>query len=354
MDSCDKDRQTYEGERGRISGLPCPVRGAEGTRHEGRNHTNLDRPLEMGCIYPIGGGKGGSGKSFITANLGVLFASLGKRVVLLDLDLGGSNLHTLLGLTNPRSGLHDFLNKTVSDLHDTVVETLIPNLFIISSVRCSMEIANLFYVQKMKIIKAIQGLQYDCILLDLGAGTNYNTLDFFLASNEGLFVVTPEPTSIENTFRFIRAVYLRKLRQLLRQKDFSDVLRELATHSKNGVMGSPSAVIEAVTQRDRAKGELLLDRLGEFELKFVLNQFRKHTDVKLGDKIERVCNKHFYSKFKFLDNISYDERVHDSIFSKEIYIMKYPYTPTAAALQNIVNKIAANGTQPELKRSAVL
>ena len=113
-------------------------------------------------------------------------------------------------------------------------------------------------------------------------------------------------------------------------------------------------MIEAVTQRDRAKGELLLDRLGEFELKFVLNQFRKHTDVKLGDKIERVCNKHFYSKFKFLDNISYDERVHDSIFSKEIYIMKYPYTPTAAALQNIVNKIAANGTQPELKRSAVL
>jgi len=308
----------------------------------------------MFYIYPIGGGKGGSGKSFITANLGVLFASLGKKVVLIDLDLGGSNLHTLLGLTNPSTGLHDFLNKKVGDLHDTVVETIVPNLSIISSVSCSMEIANLFYVQKLKIIKAIQRLQYDCILLDLGAGTNYNTLDFFLTSNEGLFVVTPEPTSIENTFRFIRAVYLRKLKHLLRQNDFSDVLRKLTSQSKNGVMGSPSEVIETVMKIDKSKGELLLDRLAQFELKFVLNQFRKHTDVKLGDKIERVCNKHFYSKFKFLDNISYDERVHDSIFSKEVYIVKYPYTPTAAALQNIVNKMASNGKDATLNRSVAL
>jgi len=50
----------------------------------------------MPRIYPIGGGKGGVGKSFITANLGALLAKQGKRVVLVDLDLGGSNLHTFL------------------------------------------------------------------------------------------------------------------------------------------------------------------------------------------------------------------------------------------------------------------
>ncbi|MDY7035928.1 MAG: P-loop NTPase, partial [Thermodesulfobacteriota bacterium] len=63
----------------------------------------------MAYIYPIGGGKGGSGKSFITANLGALFARQGKKVVLVDLDLGGANLHTLLGLKNPEIGLDEFL-----------------------------------------------------------------------------------------------------------------------------------------------------------------------------------------------------------------------------------------------------
>ncbi|MGD2125071.1 MAG: P-loop NTPase [Desulfobacteraceae bacterium] len=307
----------------------------------------------MSRIYPIGGGKGGSGKSFLTVNLGVLFAKQGKRVVLIDLDLGGSNLHTLLGLTNPNVGLNDFLNKMVSDLHDAAVPTLIPNLFMISSMNCSMEIANLFYAQKMKIIKAIQALHYECILLDLGAGTNYNTLDFFLSSNEGLFVVTPEPTSIENTFRFIRAVYLRKIKQLLRQGDFISSLRDMVSNLKNGSVGSPVELIEYVKKHDHEKGKLLQDRLAEFELKFVLNQFRKQTDVTLGDKIERVCNKHFYSRFRFLDNIVYDERVHDSIFSKEVYINKYPYTSTATALESIANKIVSNGIDPAVQPSSL-
>ena len=66
----------------------------------------------MSETYPIGGGKGGSGKSFIAANLGVLFAKQGKKVVVIDLDLGGSNLHTFLSLKSPKLGLNDFLNKT--------------------------------------------------------------------------------------------------------------------------------------------------------------------------------------------------------------------------------------------------
>jgi len=297
----------------------------------------------MSHIHPVGGGKGGSGKSFITANLGVLLAKQGKKVVLVDLDLGGSNLHTFLGLKNPKTGLSEFLNKGIKNLDLAVVPTAVPNLFIISSVNCSTEIPNLFYVQKQKIIKAIQKLPYDYVLLDLGAGTNFNTLDFFLTSNEGLFIVTPEPTSIENTFRFINAVYLRKLKQLLKRGDFDRVVKEITENSQNTTIKSPSDIIELVIQHDYDKGQSLKSDLNEFELKFVLNQFHKQTDATLGDKIERVCNKHFYSKFRFLENISYDERVHDSIYSKKIFVNKYPYTSTATALRSIAKKIADNG-----------
>ena len=126
----------------------------------------------MPRIYPIGGGKGGAGKSFITANLGVLLAKQGEKVLLVDLDLGGSNLHTFLEHQGQKTDLNDFLNKTIKNLDHAASPTVIPNLFIICSINCSLEIANLSHAQKVKIIKAIHRLPYDYILLDLNQFRN--------------------------------------------------------------------------------------------------------------------------------------------------------------------------------------
>jgi len=292
----------------------------------------------MPRIYPIGGGKGGAGKSFITANLGVLLAKQGKRVVLIDLDLGGSNLHTFLEHQGQKNDLNDFLNKTIKNLDRAALPTIIPNLSIISSINCSLEIANLLHAQKLKIIKAIQRLPYDYILLDLGAGTHYNTLDFFLTSNEGIFIFTPEPTAIENTLRFIKAVYYRKVRQLFKQRAFNTTVKDLLDRSNDTTIKLPD-IIKFVMEQYPQRGELLKARLSEARFKFILNQFRKQIDPTLGMKIEKVCNRHFYSKFEFLGNVSYDERVYDSIFSKKIYMAKYPYTTTATDMQYISKKL---------------
>ncbi|MGD8894274.1 MAG: P-loop NTPase, partial [Desulfobacterales bacterium] len=81
----------------------------------------------MAQIYPIGGGKGGVGKTFITASLGALLAKSGKKVVLIDLDLGGSNLHTVLGINDQQGGINRFLDKTVKNLENTAVPTVIQN-----------------------------------------------------------------------------------------------------------------------------------------------------------------------------------------------------------------------------------
>lgn len=300
----------------------------------------------MPITYPIGGGKGGSGKSFITASLGVSLAKEGKRVLLIDLDLGGSNLHSFLGLKNTEIGLNEYLNKRFQDLEQVILSTSIPNLFIISSANCSMESANLFYLQKLKIIRAIQRLAFDYILLDLGAGTSFNTLDFFLTSNEGIFVVTPEPTSIENAFRFIKSVYFRRIKQVLKQNEFQRIMKEVLDESRIGIIRWPSDIIDTLVEQEPERGELLENKLGEYGFNIILNQFRRNSDSSLGNKIERVCNKHFYSKFEFLGNVAFDERVHDSILSKNIYINTYPYTVTATDLQNVVNKISENGQTP--------
>jgi len=295
----------------------------------------------MAEIYPIGGGKGGVGKSFITASLGALIAKWGKKVVLIDLDLGASNLHTLLGMKSPKIGLNSFLNKTVKNLESAAVPTMIPNLFLISSFHCYMEIANLFYAQKLKIIDSIKKLPFDYILLDLGPGTNFNTLDFFLTSKKGVLICTPEPTSIENSFRFIKTVYFRKLKQMMNKNTFDSVFKDPSLDFKGSGINPPD-IIEIVLKHDPGKEAFLRNTLSEFKFKLIFNQFRNNVDATLGVQFENICNRHFYSIFQFIGNISYDSRIHDAIFSKILYIHKYPHTQSAADLKKIAAQMMSN------------
>jgi flagellar biosynthesis protein FlhG len=304
----------------------------------------------MTQIYSIASGKGGVGKSFITANIGVLLAAQGQRVLLVDLDLGGPNLHTFFGLSNPRFGLNRFLSRKVKDLNQVALETRIPNLSIISSTDCSMEIANLEHAQKLKIEKAIKKLPYDQVLLDLGAGTHFNTLDFFLASNDNLLVLTPEPTSVENAFRFIRTAYLRMIKRVLGRSVFNSILKEIVQRSGNGV-AKLADMLKLFAKRDAHKGRLLEQRLAEFRFHFVLNQFSTELNAAFGRRIEKTCNRHFYSTFQFLGNISYDQRVHTAVFSRKLFVNEYPYTSTATDLQNITDKLTENEQEYTLQSS---
>jgi flagellar biosynthesis protein FlhG len=301
----------------------------------------------MAQIYPIGGGKGGVGKSFITASLGALIAKLGKKVVIIDLDLGASNLHTLLGMQSPNIGLNSFLNKTVQNLESAAVSTIIPNLFLISSFHCYMEIANLFHAHKVKIIEGIKKLPFDYVFLDLGPGTNFNTLDFFLTSEEGILICTPEPTSIENSFRFIKTIYYRKLKQMIKRHIFDSLQKEISENFIQQGM-RPSDIIEIVLKHDSEREPFLRNQLSKFKFKFIFNQCRNNLDPTLGNQFENICNRHFYSIFQFLGYVNFDERIQDAIFSKTLYVHRYPHTQSAADLKNIAAKITNNIPPPPL------
>ncbi len=305
----------------------------------------------MPKIYPIGGGKGGVGKSFVAASLGAMIAQHGKTVALLDLDLGASNLHTFLGMPAPKDGLNLFLNKTAQTLERVAVPTPVTNLFLISSSTCSMEIANLFYAQKIKLINAVKKLPFDYVLIDLGAGTNFNTLDFFLTSSKGVFVCTPEPTSIENAFRFIKAVYLRKIKQLIRQHDFDARVKAAILDTDSSALKSQD-IFDMVLKDDPEKASLLKAHIGRFQFKLILNQFRRSADTSLGNKIETVCNRHFYSPFEFWGQVAFDERVIDSIYARKLYVTTYPATITALELKQIAELLTNHQPAPSIRQQA--
>lgn len=299
----------------------------------------------MPAIYPIGGGKGGIGKSFVAASLGALLAGSGKSVALIDLDLGAANLHTFLGMPAPDNGLNRFLDKSEPQLAQVAAGTPRENLFLISSDNCSMEIANLYHAQKVKLISAIRQLPFDVVILDLGAGTHFNTLDFFLVARQGIFVCTPEPTAIENAFRFIRAVYLRRLKQIVRTNDFDRVAKAVVTDKRANRLKAGD-IIDLVSKADPANAPLLKAEIRRFRFNLVLNQFRRSADSTLGEKITSVCNRHFYSPFEFLGRIDFDDAVIDAIYTRKPYIDNFPGTATAQQLKQIGRHLLAQSAEP--------
>ena len=169
-------------------------------------------PLPRRQIWCVGGGKGGIGKSLLTAALGWQLARLGKRVVLVDADLGGANLHTCLGLAGPALHAGRLHPRRVERIEDVVLETGFPRLRLISGASDFLGAANIKYPQKVRVLNRIRALDVDVVLMDLGAGTSFNIIDFFLISDLGMLAVVPEPTSIENGYRFIKSALYRRLR----------------------------------------------------------------------------------------------------------------------------------------------
>jgi flagellar biosynthesis protein FlhG len=171
-------------------------------------------------IIPIASGKGGVGKSFVAANLAIALAEQGKKVVVADLDFGGSNLHTCLGLNNIHPGIGDFLRARTSKLHDLLVTTDVHNLkFLAGDVR-SPFLANMHHAQKMRLIYNLKQLECEYLILDLGSGSAYNTLDYFNMTQLGMIVTTTEHTSIMNMLTFLKLFAFRVIERSLPKNTF--------------------------------------------------------------------------------------------------------------------------------------
>jgi flagellar biosynthesis protein FlhG len=129
-------------------------------------------------IWAVGGGKGGIGKSFIVSALGNHLAQQGHKVILVDADLGAANLHTFLGVGKPRTSLTDFFEKKLP-LAKLVVPSGIENLGLLVGAIHSLAADSIKYAQKIKLLRHIKKLDTDYVLIDLGAGAHFNTIDTF-------------------------------------------------------------------------------------------------------------------------------------------------------------------------------
>jgi flagellar biosynthesis protein FlhG len=303
------------------------------------NPADATRARRKTQIHAVGGGKGGSGKSFIAANIGVSLSRRGQRVIMVDTDLGGANLHTLLGLAPPRATLDDFINRRVDSIRDVIAKTDIPNLGLVIGARDSLNAANPKIHQKLKIIRHIQNLDGDYVIVDLGAGNSFNVLDFFLVSNEGILVITPEPTSVENAYRFIKSAFYRKVRKLAAQPDVRRII-EIAMDQKNtkGIR-TPIDLVAVVASTDRAMGDVLGHELDCFRPRLIINQVRTKADMDIGFSMKSSCLRFFGINLNYFGYVAYDNEVWHSVQRKKPIVLERPYARASKCIAEITNKL---------------
>lgn len=293
-------------------------------------------------IIAIGGGKGGVGKSFLASNLGIILAKNQKKTVLVDADLGGANLHTCLGVPAPEVTLSDFINHPNIRIEDVILRTSLDNLMLISGAQDFLGIANPKYSQKMKLLKAIESLNVDYIILDLGAGTNNNTLDFFLMADKGVLVVLPEPTSIENAYRFIKSALYRKLRLLTTEPRVRMVIEKAMDRKNDLGIRSPVELIEYIGKQDPQVGVQMEEAMFDFRPKIVLNQIRSLNDIRMGYSMQSACEKYFGLKVDFLGYLENDDQVWQSIRKRQPLTLNGEHSKSVRNLRTISYNLMNN------------
>lgn len=289
-------------------------------------------------IWAIGGGKGGVGKSLVAANLSICLSLMGYKVVTIDLDLGGANLHTCLGVPIPDKTLSDYLAKRVHNLADLLTPTPIENLSIISGAQDDVGIANLKQMQKAKILSKIKELDADFVLLDLGAGTTFNTLDFFISADQGILVALPEPTSIENTYRFIKSVYHRKLKMV---EDLLEVgpLIDQAMNAKISANSTPADLINRVIEINPQMGHKLKAEISRLIPKLVINQVRTQADIDIGFSMKIICKKYFGINLDYSGYLEYDATVWQSVKKRRPLLMEFPNSGLVQNFDRIIHRL---------------
>ncbi len=155
-------------------------------------------------IITIASGKGGVGKTNISTNLALAYAKLGKKVVLMDADLGLANVNVVLGII-PKYNLYHLIRKQKT-MKEIILDTRY-GIQIVAGASGFAKIANLDEEERSHFVKELAELSSaDVIIIDTSAGVSNNVLSFVAAADEAIIVTTPEPTAITDAYGIIKII----------------------------------------------------------------------------------------------------------------------------------------------------
>lgn len=302
---------------------------------------------ENAIIIPVAAGKGGVGKTFLAANLAIALAQMGHVSIAVDLDLGGSNLHSMLGLPNRFPGVGDFLKARQAELSELLVNTNIPNLSFIAGDGKTPFMANIAHAQKTKLINRLQKLPAEFVILDLGAGSTFNTLDFFALSNWGVVVTTPEPTAIMGMLVFLKNFLLRQIDKAF-AKDISIkvLLKEIFNRPIDAQAGSISGIAQQIKSETPEAEKRIQEICAGLRPRIVFNMADQPQELNISAQIDHSLWTNLNLRADYFGFIFEDKSVRQAIRNLKPFQLDHPGTPAANEIAMIAKRMARYWNRP--------
>ena len=272
--------------------------------NNGNPGVNSSNKTHKTRVIAVTSGKGGVGKSNISVNLAIAFAQTGKKVVLIDGDLGMANVNVLLGIT-PKANLLDVLNKK-KKINDIILNTEL-GIQIIAGANGFSTIANLNEEQRNFFAEEFTALSsFDIIIIDTGAGVSENVLRFIEAADEAYVVTTPEPTAITDAYGLIKII---------------------ATEFSNS----------------------------QIVMKLIVNKVHSADEGKrIAERIITIVAQFLNAPVEYLGFIYDDSVVTSSVLRQKPFMVSQPNSKAAMCIKHIVGRIDKTSVKPEGGFSAFL
>ncbi len=293
----------------------------------------------MSQIIPVASGKGGVGKSLLSANLAIALGQQGKKVVLVDLDLGASNLHLVIGQKPGAASLGSWFTEK-SDFKDIIQQTDYQNVSFIAGDSQIPDLTSLKHVQKVRLIRNLKNIDTDYIILDLGAGTHQFILDMFLLSPQGIVVSAPAVTATLNGYLFLKNATFRLLYTTFKRgtpgRAYLDNLKkDSATMQKLYIPN----LIQFLANCDPSNTQIFISRMQQFRPRLVMNMIEDPKDADRAQRIKSSCNQYLGLEIEYL-GLMYRDMLQDKALASQLPVVVYkPQSVLGQAIYRIADKI---------------
>ena len=293
----------------------------------------------MSQIIPIASGKGGVGKSLLSANLAIALGQSGKKVVLVDLDLGASNLHLAIGHHPGSASLGSWFTEK-SDFKDIVSPTDYRNVSFIAGDSQIPDLTSLKHAQKVKLIRNLNNIDADYVILDLGAGTHQFILDMFLLSPQGIVVTAPAVTATLNGYLFLKNAVFRLLYTTFKRgTPGRQYLDELKKDSQTMQKLYIPQLVQQLYQIDTHNTQIFMRRMSQFRPRLVMNMIEDPKDADKVTRIKNSCNQYLGLDIEYL-GVLFRDMLQDKALASQLPVIVYkPQSVLGQAIYRIGDKV---------------
>ena len=190
------------------------------------------------------------------------------------------------------------------------------------------------------MLRNLKKLEADYILLDLGAGSTFNILDFFNYTQGKIVIVSPYPTSVQNAYGFIKSALSRRLSQVFSKNGpILHLIKQSIDPGSEERINSVVELIAAVDQIDEESASIMNRELDNFKIKLIVNMAKSRGDMKFGDIIKIVSDKYLGVHVDVLKPIPFDMMVEKSIVSKNPLLYNKTGNEVAMSIYEVTSDI---------------